>query len=159
MKKLLEVTLGILTAVGGMIDIGNLVANPQAGARFGVALAWTIPLGVLGIVLYLEMGSRVATVAQRPVFDIVRERLGPKIGLVNLIASFGLDHGEANALTATLDAALADWNRGDTHTARNQMNAFENKVNAQAGQNLTAQQASQLITEAEAAIGLINAAG
>lgn len=90
MKKLVEITLGILTAIGGMIDIGNLVANPQAGARFGMALAWTIPLGVLGIMLYLEMGSRVATVAHRPVFDIVRERLGARVGLINLVASFGL---------------------------------------------------------------------
>src|SRR5207248_10608819 len=59
-----------------------------------------------------------------------------------VLASFGLNRGESNALTATLDAALAAWNRGDTHTARNQMNAFENKVNAQTGQNLTAVQAS-----------------
>jgi manganese transport protein len=90
MKKLVELTLGILTAVGGMIDIGNLVANPQAGARFGMALAWTIPFGVVGIILYLEMGSRIATVAGRPVFDVVRERLGARIALVNLVASFGL---------------------------------------------------------------------
>jgi len=36
-KKLTELTLGILTAIGGMIDISNLVANPQAGARFSMA--------------------------------------------------------------------------------------------------------------------------
>jgi Mn2+/Fe2+ NRAMP family transporter len=90
MKKLVEITLGILTAIGGMIDIGNLVANPQAGARFGMALAWVIPLGVVGMMLYMEMASRVATVAHRPVFDIVRERLGAGVGLVNLAASFGL---------------------------------------------------------------------
>jgi hypothetical protein len=59
MKKLVEITLGILTAIGGMIDIGNVVANPQAGARFGMALAWVIPLGVLGMMLYMEMASRV----------------------------------------------------------------------------------------------------
>ena len=90
MKKLLEISLGILTAIGGMIDIGNLVANPQAGARFGMALVWTIPLGVVGMMLYMEMASRVATVAGRPVFDIVRERLGARVGLLNLVASFGL---------------------------------------------------------------------
>jgi hypothetical protein len=39
LKKLLEVTLGILTAIGGMIDIGNLVANPQAARGSG----WTLP--------------------------------------------------------------------------------------------------------------------
>jgi Mn2+/Fe2+ NRAMP family transporter len=89
-KKLVEISLGILTAIGGMIDIGNLVANPQAGARFGMALAWTIPFAVIGMILYMEMASRVATVAHRPVFDIVRERLGARIGLLNLATSFGL---------------------------------------------------------------------
>src|SRR2546421_9775477 len=74
----------------GMIDIGNLVANPQAGARFGMALAWVIPLGVLGMMLYMEMASRVATVAHRPVFDIIRERLGARVALVNLVTSFGI---------------------------------------------------------------------
>jgi hypothetical protein len=45
MRKLLEISLGILTAIGGMIDIGNLVANPQAGARFGMSLAWVVLVG------------------------------------------------------------------------------------------------------------------
>src|SRR5438552_2120341 len=90
MKKLVEITLGILTAIGGMIDIGNLVANPQAGARFGMALAWVIPLGVVGMMLYMEMASRIAIIAGRPVFDVVRERLGARVGLLNLSASFGL---------------------------------------------------------------------
>jgi Mn2+/Fe2+ NRAMP family transporter len=90
MKRFLEITLGVLTAIGGMIDIGNLVANPQAGARFGLALAWVIVLGVVGIMLFTEMASRVATVSQHPIFDVVRERLGARMALANLFASAGL---------------------------------------------------------------------
>jgi len=88
LKKLFEVALGILTAIGGFVDIGDIVANTETGARFGMSLAWVVVLGVIGICLYAEMAGRVATVSRRPVFDLVRERLGAGVGLVNLLASF-----------------------------------------------------------------------
>jgi len=87
-KNLFEVALGILTAIGGFVDIGDIVANSETGARFGMSLAWVVVLGVIGICLYAEMAGRVATVSRRPVFDLVRERLGAGAGLVNLLASF-----------------------------------------------------------------------
>ena len=77
MKKLLALTLGILTAVGGFVDIGDLVANSATGARFGLRLAWVVVVGVIGIMLFAEMSGRVAAISGRPVFDLVRERLGP----------------------------------------------------------------------------------
>ena len=46
MKKLLGVTLGILTAIGGFVDIGDLVTNALVGARFGMHLAWIVLVGV-----------------------------------------------------------------------------------------------------------------
>ena len=88
MKKVFEIFLGILTAIGGFVDIGDLVANAETGARFGMALAWVVVVGVVGIIVYAEMAGRVAAVSRRPVFDLVRERLGPRAALVNLIASF-----------------------------------------------------------------------
>ena len=87
MKKLFAVTLGILTAIGGFVDIGDLVANSETGARFGMRLAWVVVLGVGGICVYAEMCGRVAAVSHRGVFDLVRERLGPRVALVNLVAS------------------------------------------------------------------------
>jgi Mn2+/Fe2+ NRAMP family transporter len=88
MKKLTQITLGILTAIGGFVDIGDLVANALTGARFGMSLAWVVIVGVIGIILFAEMSGRVATVTGRPVFDLVRERLGVRAGLANLFASF-----------------------------------------------------------------------
>ncbi len=88
MKKIFGVTLGILTAMGGFVDIGDLVANSATGARYGMSLAWAVVLGVVGIVVYAEMAGRVASVTKRAVFDLVRERLGARAGLVNLGASF-----------------------------------------------------------------------
>ncbi|MGZ4131296.1 MAG: divalent metal cation transporter, partial [Actinomycetota bacterium] len=81
MKKMFEVFLGILTAFGGFVDIGDLVANAETGARFGMSLAWVVLVGIVGIVVYAEMSGRVATVSQRPVFDVVRERLGARVAL------------------------------------------------------------------------------
>ena len=88
MKKFFEVFLGILTAFGGFVDIGDLVANAETGARFGMRLAWVVVVGVVGIVIYAEMSGRVATMSSRPVFDVIRERLGARLALVNLAASF-----------------------------------------------------------------------
>ena len=87
MKKLVAVTLGILTAIGGFVDIGDLVANAEAGARFGYSLAWVVVVGVVGICVFAEMAGRVAAVSTRPVFDLVRERLGARTALANLFAS------------------------------------------------------------------------
>jgi Mn2+/Fe2+ NRAMP family transporter len=38
--------------------------------------------------IFAEMAGRVACVSHRPVFDLVRDRLGARVALVNLIASF-----------------------------------------------------------------------
>jgi Mn2+/Fe2+ NRAMP family transporter len=88
MKRLLAITLGILTAIGGFVDIGDIVANSEIGGRFGTALFWVLPVGVVGICVYAEMCGRVAAHSGRPVFDLVRERLGPRVALVNLGGSY-----------------------------------------------------------------------
>jgi Mn2+/Fe2+ NRAMP family transporter len=87
-KKLLGITLGILTAMGGFVDIGDIVANAETGARFGMSLAWAVLLGVVGIVVFAEMSGRVAAISKRATFDLVRERLGARAAFVNLGASF-----------------------------------------------------------------------
>ncbi|MFC7794793.1 NRAMP family divalent metal transporter [Streptomyces cinereoruber] len=87
MKRLLAVTLGILTAIGGFVDIGDLVASSLVGARFGFSLVWVLLVGVVGICVYAEMAGRVAAVAGRPTFDLVRERLGPRTAFANLVGS------------------------------------------------------------------------
>jgi Mn2+/Fe2+ NRAMP family transporter len=86
-KRVLAIALGILTAIGGFVDIGDIVANVEAGARFGIAHAWVLLVGVIGICAYAEMSGRVSAVSGRPVFDLVRERLGPRVALANLAGS------------------------------------------------------------------------
>ena len=88
MTRLLGVALGILTAIGGFLDIGDMVTNAVVGARFGMSLAWVVVVGVVGIVLFAHMSGRVAAVSGRATFEIIRERLGARVALANLVASF-----------------------------------------------------------------------
>src|SRR3954451_15880544 len=87
MTRLLQMTLGVVTAVGGFVDVGNLVTSGIAGARFGMSLTWAIVLGTIGMTVYAEMAGRVSAVGGRAVFHAVRERLGVRTALINMAAS------------------------------------------------------------------------
>ena len=84
----LELTLGIMTAVGGFVDISQLVFSAQAGSMFGYALISAFGFSTLGIIVFGEMCGRVAAVARQPVFSLIRHRLGLKLGLFTLVVSF-----------------------------------------------------------------------
>jgi manganese transport protein len=86
--KIGELALGVLTAVGGFVDVSELVFMSQAGSRFGYALVWVVVLATVGIMVFGEMSGRVAAIAKQPVFNLMRHRLGLRLGLVTLIASF-----------------------------------------------------------------------
>jgi manganese transport protein len=83
----LELTLGIMTAVGGFVDISELVFAAKAGSKFSYALIWVFAFSTIGIMVFGEMSGRVAAVAKQPVFNLMRHRLGLKLGLVTLGAS------------------------------------------------------------------------
>jgi len=87
MGGLIEITLGIMTAVGGFVDISELVFAAQAGSRFGFALIWVFAFSTIGIACYGEMSGRIAAIAKQPVFNLMRQRLGLRWGLPTLIVS------------------------------------------------------------------------
>jgi Mn2+/Fe2+ NRAMP family transporter len=91
MKRLLNLTLGVMTAIGGFVDIGNIVTSGITGARFGMSLAWALLLGTAGMTLYGEMAGRVTAISGRPIFHVVRERLGVRMAMVNLLSSLTLN--------------------------------------------------------------------
>jgi manganese transport protein len=86
-KSILKIALGIIAALGGFLDIGDIVFTTQAGALYRYDLLWAVVLGTLGIAVYAEMCGRVAAVTGRPVFDVIRMRMGFGLGLVALVAS------------------------------------------------------------------------
>lgn len=87
MSRLLELFLGVMTSLGGFVDIGELVFAVGAGAHFGWLLLWVVVLGTIGIILFGEMSGRMAAVIKEPTFNIVRDRYGFARGLGVLVAS------------------------------------------------------------------------
>src|SRR4051794_9824882 len=89
MKQLFALALGILTAIGGFVDIGDLVTNAQVGARFGLSLGWVVIVGVLGICVFAEMSGRVAAVGGGGTVGLVGGRRGPRMALLELPGGVG----------------------------------------------------------------------
>jgi manganese transport protein len=85
--KLWDVFLGIMSAIGGNLDIGQLVFTIQGGAKFAFRLMWVVVISSVGIAIYAEMSGRVAVVLRKPAFVLVRQELGPRMGLALLVAS------------------------------------------------------------------------
>lgn len=76
MKKLLEITLGIVTSVGGFLEIGSVLTAAQGGAAFGYQLLWAILLGTVCLAFLVEMSGRMAAVSKHTIVDAMRERFG-----------------------------------------------------------------------------------
>jgi Mn2+/Fe2+ NRAMP family transporter len=84
-KRLLSVSLGIVTSVGGFLEIGSIATAAQAGADFRYQLIWSVVLGTLCIALLIEMSGRFAAVSKHTIADAVRERFGLQFFMVPLI--------------------------------------------------------------------------
>ena len=76
MKKILQITLGIVTSVGGFLEIGSVLTAAQAGAAFGYQLLWAILIGTLCLIFLVEMSGRLAAVSKHTIVDAMRERFG-----------------------------------------------------------------------------------
>lgn len=87
MGKFAEIFLGILTAMGGFVEIGELTFTLNGGTRFQYALLWVSLLGTVGIMVYCEMAGRIAAVRHQAVFSLIRERDGFSAGLLTLVTA------------------------------------------------------------------------
>jgi Mn2+/Fe2+ NRAMP family transporter len=86
MKKWAEVALGLVTGIGGFLEIGSIATTAQAGAEFGVQLAWVLVVGTVGLAFLMEMSGRLAAVSRRTFVDQLRERFGVRFFMAPLIA-------------------------------------------------------------------------
>jgi manganese transport protein len=98
--KISSLALGIITAVGGFVDMGELVTCSQAGSTYRYALLWTVVVGTLGIIVFADMSGRVAIASGRALFDVIRSRLGFRLALIPLIVSTMV-----NVLTIVIEIA------------------------------------------------------
>jgi Mn2+/Fe2+ NRAMP family transporter len=76
MKKVLEITLGIVTSIGGFLEMGSIATAIQAGALFGYQLLWSVLLGGLCLIFLVEQAGRLAAVSHHTIVDAIRERFG-----------------------------------------------------------------------------------
>lgn len=76
--------------------------------------------------------------------------------LVNTVNGLNLDQGTASSLDAKLAAALSSLNSGDGKTAKNQLNAFINEINAQTGKKISTSEAGLLIPAVQNIINSIH---
>src|ERR1044072_2953343 len=76
MKKILEIALGIVTSVGGFLEIGSIATAAQAGAEFSFQLIWAIVIGGSCIIFLVGQERRFAAVSGRTIPDAIRERFG-----------------------------------------------------------------------------------
>ena len=88
MKKWSEVALGVVTSIGGFLEVGSIATSTQGGAEFGYALAWVLVLGTMSLAFLMEMTGRLAAVSKRTYADLLRERFGYRFFLLPLVAVF-----------------------------------------------------------------------
>ena len=86
MKKWGEVALGVVTSIGGFLEVGSIATSIQAGAAFGFQLAWALALGTISLALLMEMTGRLAAVSGRSYVDLLREHMGIRFFVIPLVA-------------------------------------------------------------------------
>lgn len=85
MKRIMEVALGIVTSVGGFLEVGSIATAAQGGADFGFQLAWAVVLGTICVMFLVEMSGRLAAVSGHTVMDAIRERFGFPFSVIPLL--------------------------------------------------------------------------
>jgi len=75
-KKIVQLALGIVTGIGGFLEIGSVTTAAQAGSAFGFQLIWALLLGIICLGFMLEMSGRFSAVSRHTVIEALRDRFG-----------------------------------------------------------------------------------
>jgi NRAMP (natural resistance-associated macrophage protein)-like metal ion transporter len=85
-SAILDLVLGVVTSIGGFVEVGSISTSAQAGSEFGFQLLWAILVAALMLAMLTEMSGRFATISRRSLVSAVRERFGIHFQLVPLVA-------------------------------------------------------------------------
>ena len=91
MNKIFEIALGIITSIGGFLDVGAIATAAEAGSAFGFHLIWAIVLGTICVIFLVEMSGRLAAVSKHTLAAAVRERFGFNFYVIPLVAEIAVD--------------------------------------------------------------------
>jgi Mn2+/Fe2+ NRAMP family transporter len=91
MSAIFDVILGVVTSVGGFIEVGSISTSAQAGSEFGFQLLWAIALATIMLAVMIEMSGRLAAVSRQTIDAAVRERFGISFQWMPLAAELAID--------------------------------------------------------------------
>jgi Mn2+/Fe2+ NRAMP family transporter len=80
-NKAVEISLGIVTSIGGFLDAGAIATAAQAGARFRYQLVWATLAGTICVIFLMEMAGRLAAVSKHPLRELLHQRFGSPYSL------------------------------------------------------------------------------
>lgn len=117
MKNATQIALGIITGIGGFLEVGTMATSAQAGASFRFSLIWTLVLGVVCLIFLIEMTGRHAAISKHSLAGAVRERFGfpfcvlPRAGdlIVNVLLVAAEIGGVAFAIKAVSGYPIIAW--------------------------------------------------
>jgi len=90
-SAIVDLVLGIVTSIGGFVEVGSISTSAQAGAEFGFQLLWAVAAAGVMLALLTEMSGRLAVMSKRTIAAAMRERFGIHFHIVLLSAEFVLD--------------------------------------------------------------------
>ena len=91
MNKILEIALGIVTSIGGFLDVGAIATAAEAGSTYRFQLIWAFVLGTICVIFLVEMSGRLAAVSKHTLAAAVRERFGFNFYIIPLVAEIVVD--------------------------------------------------------------------
>jgi Mn2+/Fe2+ NRAMP family transporter len=91
MSAIVDLVLGIVTSIGGFVEVGSLSTSAQAGAEYGFQLLWAIAVAGAMLALLTEMSGRLSVMSRRSLAAAVRERFGMHFQVVPLATELLLD--------------------------------------------------------------------
>jgi len=108
-KNPFRVALGVITSLGGFVEVGSISTATQAGAFFGFRLLWAGVIAAVALACLLEMTGRLAAVSRHTFVDAVRERFGFSLYAILLGVELLLDSLLLAAEIGGVSIALAIW--------------------------------------------------
>jgi Mn2+/Fe2+ NRAMP family transporter len=90
-KKIGNLLLGVVTSIGGFVEVGSISTAAQAGAEFEFALLWAIAAAGVLLAMLVEMSGRLASVSKHTVAGAIRARFGFHFHLIPLTAELVTD--------------------------------------------------------------------
>ena len=91
MSAIVDLVLGVVTSIGGFVEVGSISTSAQAGSEFGFQLLWAVAAATFMLAMLAEMSGRLAAVGKQSVAGAVRERFGIHFQAVPLVAELIID--------------------------------------------------------------------